>query len=222
MLAGMTVLAAAAAEAATEAATQAAAHSGGGGLPQLDAHTFAPQLFWLVLTFVALYFILSKVALPRIGEVLEERADRIARDLGAAQRLKDDTDKALADYEKALADARHSGQEPGLEPDAKSQVTLFYENGRPTRATSICSMSQVPRAPRRMRECIDGSGWFHSAQGAGAGADAAAQPALRARWMAAMPPVRLVMVHRSQPLASMIPLSAHWSGHSRIDSARYT
>ena len=38
---------------------------------------------------------------------------------------------------KALADARHAGIEPGLEPDAKSQVTLFYENGRPTRATSI-------------------------------------------------------------------------------------
>ena len=108
MLAGMTVLAAAAAEAATEAATEAAAHSGGGGLPQLDAHTFAPQLFWLVLTFGALYFILSRVALPRIGEVLEERADRIVRDLEAAQRLKDDTDKALADYEKALADARGS------------------------------------------------------------------------------------------------------------------
>ncbi|MEZ5898321.1 MAG: F0F1 ATP synthase subunit B [Hyphomicrobiaceae bacterium] len=105
MLAGMTVLAAAAAEAATEAATEAA-HSGGGGLPQLDAHTFAPQIFWLVLTFAVLYFILSKVALPRIGEVLEERADRITRDLEAAQRLKDDTDKALADYEKALADAR--------------------------------------------------------------------------------------------------------------------
>ncbi|MGE0054205.1 MAG: F0F1 ATP synthase subunit B [Hyphomicrobium sp.] len=105
MLAGMTVLAAAAAEAATEAATEAA-HSGGGGLPQLDAHTFAPQIFWLVLTFAVLYFVLSKVALPRIGEVLEERADRITRDLEAAQRLKDDTDKALADYEKALADAR--------------------------------------------------------------------------------------------------------------------
>lgn len=109
MLAGMTTLVAVAAEAATEAATEAAAAhsgSGGGGLPQLDAHTFTPQLFWLVLTFGALYFILSKVALPRIGEVLDERADRVARDLEGAQRLKDDTDKALADYEKALADAR--------------------------------------------------------------------------------------------------------------------
>ena len=43
---------------------------------------------------------------------------------------------------KALADARHSGQEPGLEPDAKSQVTLLYENGRPMRATSIVVSTQ--------------------------------------------------------------------------------
>jgi F-type H+-transporting ATPase subunit b len=101
MLAGMNMLAAVAAEAAAEAA-----HQGGGGLPQLNVTTFSPQIFWLVVTFAMLYFVLSKVLLPRIGEVIEERADRITRDIEAAQRLKSDTDKALADYEKALADAR--------------------------------------------------------------------------------------------------------------------
>ncbi|MCB1485079.1 MAG: F0F1 ATP synthase subunit B [Hyphomicrobiaceae bacterium] len=125
MLAGMTVLAAAAAEAATEAATEAA-HSGSGGLPQLDAHTFAPQIFWLVLTFAVLYFVLSKVALPRIGEVLEERADRITRDLEAAQRLKDDTDKALADYEKALADARAKAST--IAKDTRDQLAAETES----------------------------------------------------------------------------------------------
>ena len=43
---------------------------------------------------------------------------------------------------KALAAARHSGKEPKLEPDAKSQVTLYYENGRPVRATSIVLSTQ--------------------------------------------------------------------------------
>lgn len=105
MLAGMNMLATVAAEVAHEAA-EAAHKSGGGGLPQLDAHMFSPQLFWLVLTFAALFFVLWKVALPRVGEVIEERADRITRDLEAAQRLKGDTDNALAEYEKALADAR--------------------------------------------------------------------------------------------------------------------
>ena len=85
-----------------------ATNTGGGGLPQLHSPDFAPQLFWLVLTFAALYWIMSRIALPRIGEVIEERRDRIQRDLAAAERLKGETDKALETYEKALADARGS------------------------------------------------------------------------------------------------------------------
>ena len=98
MFAGMTMLAAAAAEAAQEAPKS--------GLPQLNVDYFAPQLFWLVLTFATLFFVMSKIALPRVGDVLAERKDRMARDIEAAQRLKSETDKALADYEKALSDAR--------------------------------------------------------------------------------------------------------------------
>lgn len=79
-----------------------------------------------MLTFAVLYFVLSKVALPRIGEVLEERADRITRDLEAAQRLKDDTDKALADYEKALADARAKAST--IAKDTRDQLAAETES----------------------------------------------------------------------------------------------
>ena len=103
MIASLTLLVAEAAETAHEAVK---AVEKKGGLPQLNTHDFAPQLFWLGLTFVALYFIMSRIALPRVGEVIEERRDRIQRDLDAAERLKGDTEKALASYEKALADAR--------------------------------------------------------------------------------------------------------------------
>lgn len=99
MFAGTTLLFAVAAEAAEGASKSE-------GLPQLDPNHFTPQLFWLVLSFIALFFIMSRVALPRVGDVIEERRDRIKRDLDAAGRLKDETDKALSDYEKALADAR--------------------------------------------------------------------------------------------------------------------
>lgn len=77
-----------------------------GGLPQLNLPDFAPQLIWLALTFGLLYFLLSKVALPRIGEVIDERKDRIHRDVQEAERLKTETEKALAAYEQSLAEAR--------------------------------------------------------------------------------------------------------------------
>ena len=88
------------------AAAAATAHEGeSGGLPQLNPNDFAPQLIWLAITFVVLYFILARVALPRIGEVIEERRDRVQRDLDAAERFKKETDAALAAYERALAEA---------------------------------------------------------------------------------------------------------------------
>mgnify|MGYP001197281651 CR=1 FL=1 len=85
------------------AATHAAPKSS--GMPQFDPQYFASQFFWLALTFGLLYFLMSRVALPRIGEVIEERRDRIQRDIDAAEKMKRDTEKALAGYEK-LADAR--------------------------------------------------------------------------------------------------------------------
>lgn len=95
MLAGLVALAASSAETI-----------GGGGLPQLNPQVFAPQLIWFAISFTLLYFIMSKVALPRIGTVIEERQNRIQRDLDEADRLKGETEKALAAYEEALAEAR--------------------------------------------------------------------------------------------------------------------
>lgn len=77
-----------------------------GAFPPLDPANFAPQLIWLAITFALLYWLLSKIALPRIGEVIEERRDRIQRDIDAAEAMKAETEKALKDYEQALADAR--------------------------------------------------------------------------------------------------------------------
>jgi len=74
--------------------------------PPLDAGTFAPQLVWLALTFALLYVILKRAVLPRVSEVIEERSDRIKRDLAQAEELKVETDKALTHYEQSLSDAR--------------------------------------------------------------------------------------------------------------------
>lgn len=76
-------------------------------MPQFDASTFVSQLVWLALTFGVLYFILSRMVLPKIATVLESRRDRVASDLDEAETLKRQTDEAIAAYEQALAEARN-------------------------------------------------------------------------------------------------------------------
>lgn len=79
-----------------------------GAFPPFDPETFGSQLFWLVITFGLLYYLMAKVALPRIGTILEERNDRIADDLAEAEKLKQETDEAIATYEQALGEARQN------------------------------------------------------------------------------------------------------------------
>lgn len=79
-------------------------------MPHFDASSFASQLFWLAVTFTTLYVLMSKLVLPRIGDILEERQRRISDDLDMAERLRSETEAAIANYEKSLADARASAQ----------------------------------------------------------------------------------------------------------------
>lgn len=76
------------------------------GLPQLDATWFPSQLFWLALTFVTLYLVLSRSILPRIGGVLAARQAKREGDLDIAARLKTEALHAKEHYESSLASAR--------------------------------------------------------------------------------------------------------------------
>ena len=78
----------------------------GGKFPPFDSSTFASQLVSLAIAFVALYLIVSRIALPRVGSVIDARQNVIEGDLGEAQKLKDESDAALKAYENELAAAR--------------------------------------------------------------------------------------------------------------------
>src|SRR5450830_2194784 len=81
-----------------------------GAFPPFQSQTFASQLIWLVIAFVLLYALMAKWALPRVGAIIENRQKRIADDIADAGRLKQQSDEAVAAYEKALADARARAQ----------------------------------------------------------------------------------------------------------------
>jgi len=89
-------------------ATQDAAHAAEAsvGMPQLDFSTFPNQIFWLVVSILVLYFIVSKVALPRIGSVIEDRYNAVANDIEQAAEFKRKAEEAEAAYNDALAEAR--------------------------------------------------------------------------------------------------------------------
>lgn len=95
--------------------------SGSTGLPQLDFSTYPSQIFWLVVSLVVLYFLMTKIALPRIATVLEERADAIADDLDKAEEFKQKAEEAEKAYDQALADARAKSQEIAAETRAEIQ-----------------------------------------------------------------------------------------------------
>lgn len=82
----------------------------GGSLPQMDVSTFPSQIFWLAVTFGALYLIMSRMVLPRLGAAIEERRDRIADDLDRAAESKRMAEEAEAAYNRSLADARARSQ----------------------------------------------------------------------------------------------------------------
>ncbi|AUC53271.1 MAG: F0F1 ATP synthase subunit B' [Sagittula sp.] len=80
------------------------------GMPQLCGEWIGNQVFWLIITLVVIYFILARVALPRIASVLAERQGTITNDIAAAEDLKSKAEEAEKAYEKALADARAEAQ----------------------------------------------------------------------------------------------------------------
>jgi F-type H+-transporting ATPase subunit b len=94
----------------TSAHTEVPASEHGGGFPPFQKETFPSQLFWLAICFTALYLVVWRLALPRVAGIIESRQNRIADDLAVAGRFKSDADQAIADYEKALADARTRAQ----------------------------------------------------------------------------------------------------------------
>jgi F-type H+-transporting ATPase subunit b len=111
-------------EAAGHAAEAAGHAAESAGMPQLDFATFPNQIFWLLVTLVVIYFVLTRVALPRIASVLAERQGTMTNDLAAAEELKLKAQEAEEAYNKALADARAEAHKIIAEAKEEIQADL--------------------------------------------------------------------------------------------------
>ena len=99
-----------------------------GAFPPFNPAGFGGQLLWLAITFGALYLVMSRMALPRIGGILETRRMRIEGDLKEAERLRLETDRALAAYEAALAEARQNAH--AIAEETRSSIKADIDNKR--------------------------------------------------------------------------------------------
>jgi F-type H+-transporting ATPase subunit b len=99
-------------------------------MPQLNPLDWGPQLIWLLITFGILYLLMVKVALPRIGSVIEARADKIAKDLAEADKLRRQTEEAIAAYEQTLAEAKQKAHAIIDEGRAKLKAESAAERAR--------------------------------------------------------------------------------------------
>ncbi len=136
-------------EAASEAAGHAAEASG--GLPQLDFSTFPSQIFWLAVTCIVLFHLMNKVALPRIAEVLEERADAIADDLDRAEEFKRKAAEAEAAYQQALMDARAKAQ--GIAAETRAAIQKDVDAALAKADAEISA--RTAESEKRIREIRD-------------------------------------------------------------------
>ena len=75
-------------------------------MPQMEFADYMPQVVWLVITFATLYVLMAKLALPRITDILETRQRHLEHDLELSEKLRDEAQATLAEYDAAIVSAR--------------------------------------------------------------------------------------------------------------------
>ena len=104
-----------------------------GGMPQLNTEFWASQIFWLILIFSILYIIIWKIFLPKITDIIENRKFKIISDLNETQKLKENAEKKLSEYNKIIEDTKKEAKriiednKKKLEIDIKNKKQKFNE-----------------------------------------------------------------------------------------------
>ena len=91
-------------------------------MPQMEFADYVPQVIWLILCFGCLYFLMSRFALPRVGEILENRQRKLDHDIESTEKLRDEAAVALAGYEAAMREATLQVEKIVSEARDKAQV----------------------------------------------------------------------------------------------------
>lgn len=136
-------------EVAHEAAEAAAEHGESLGFPQLQTDTYAAQVFWLIVAFILLYTLMSKIALPRVGSVLEARRAEREGNLGIAENLQKEAEEKKTAYAATLAKAQEQAQsalksaEEDIGDKINAENTRFADHARKRLLTAEQTISKA-------------------------------------------------------------------------------
>lgn len=106
------------------AITLAPEDKGDGTLPQLKTETYESQLVWLVLTFIFLYIVISRIVLPKVDTVMEDREENIDGNLDKAEKLRTEVEEIKSSYEASLTQARANAQKASMEVKDSIQADI--------------------------------------------------------------------------------------------------
>lgn len=123
----------------SSAASQAAEKA---GMPQLNPDTWFSQIFWLVITFVFLYVVISKIVLPKLSESIEQRNDHVSDNIDAANHLKNQAEEKYQEYLKIIADAKKEAKEI-IEKNKKDLQSDFENRKRDINEKSEQKIKEV-------------------------------------------------------------------------------
>ena len=118
------------------------------GMPQFDTSTFVSQVFWLVVTFLILFILMWKVALPRVSEALDNREQKIAADIERAEELKVSAEKVQVELDKALAEARADA----LAVIAKANAAIAKDQEKKVATFSADLENKTSEAEKRIED----------------------------------------------------------------------
>lgn len=121
-------------------------------MPQFDfGNVFIPQLFWLAVFFVVLYFGIVRLTLPKLGRVIDEREGKIAADIAAAKVAKDEADATAEAYRQSIAQTRDGARESVAKAEAAAAAARAEQIARADAAAN----ERIEAAEKRIAEARD-------------------------------------------------------------------
>ena len=130
-----------------------------GGMPQLNPEFWISQIFWLTLTFGILYFVLSKLILPKISSNLETRKSQILDNIEAAEKQRKDSEEKIKEYDKIINDSKiearnyfNQAREKIIQDINKKKENLDNEINEEIKKAEIEIKDLIKKAPEKVNK----------------------------------------------------------------------